>query len=58
MVKNIGKMAILGQKRQRPTVPIDRRYSYGKRGALEIFSCAAQRFVAKRIFVKSKQIYF
>jgi hypothetical protein len=36
---------------------IDRRYSYEKRG-LEFFPCAARRFVAKRIFVKSKQIYF
>jgi hypothetical protein len=36
---------------------IDRCYSYEKRG-LEFFPCAARRFVAKRIFVKSKQIYF
>ena len=33
-------------------------FHYRKALVREFFSCAARRFVAKSIFVKSKQIYF
>jgi len=47
---------IVGERRLWPPAVMDFRYR--KALAREIFSCAAGRFVAKGIFVKSKQIYF
>src|SRR5580765_8409912 len=47
---------IVGERRLPPPAVMDFRYR--KVLARELFSCATRRFVARSIFVKSKQIYF
>jgi hypothetical protein len=47
---------IVGERRLPPPAMMDFRYR--KVLVREFFSCAAPRFVAIDIFVKSKQIYF
>ena len=50
------RFRIVGERRLPP--PAVMNFRYRKALAREIFSCAARRFVAINIFVKSKQIYF